>query len=296
MASPRKNLQQPTDEDGFMSLLTTGQLVIAISVSLCYGLACFLLGVLVGKYDSSLRPPEPVQQVVSADTGAAAPLQQPEAAPLQKRQSIQTSPRPDVLQPAAPASKPHKTTRPDPTVHEPVREEAEAKPDTPAVAAVEAPAEEAEAAPQPPRKDKEESGPALTVSAPPATQQIEAMVPYEQPELPKMPSSTLSNRPAPNPEAASAAAALPSTTQQRGDFGVQVASFLGSERKKKALDFQRLMRDNAGMECVIFPSDDDQYHRVVIVGFDSRASAEKACAELRKKPEFADAFIKALPK
>jgi len=310
MASPKKTLKQPTDDDGFMSLLTTGQLVVAISVSLCYGLACFLLGVLVGKYDSSLHPAEPVQQVVSTDIGAAAP-ELPTVAPLRKKPPVQTSPRPNVIRPPAPVVKPYKPTAPDrpAPIHSatppsqppaalpsaPEERPPEALPPTlpagtsaPGVKlnAVEAPMEKV----KPPKEevetpttDKKESGPALSVMVP------------QLPELPELPSSTVNNRPAPKVSATSTPASAGSSEKRTGGFGIQVASLLGADRKQKALAFAERLRDNDGKQCVIIPSDDDQYHRVVIVGFGDRAAAEKACAQLRKNPEFADAFIKVLP-
>ncbi|HEX72711.1 MAG TPA: hypothetical protein ENN65_05310 [Candidatus Hydrogenedentes bacterium] len=39
---------------------------------------------------------------------------------------------------------------------------------------------------------------------------------------------------------------------------------------------------------------DQQYARVVIVGYKDRVSANAACAELRKKAGFADAFVRPL--
>src|SRR5262245_41785944 len=50
---PKSVLDQ---ENRYTAELSTGQLVIGVCILLMFGLGCFLLGVLIGKFDPTLRP------------------------------------------------------------------------------------------------------------------------------------------------------------------------------------------------------------------------------------------------
>ncbi len=82
--------------------------------------------------------------------------------------------------------------------------------------------------------------------------------------------------------------------KERGKFGVQLASFSGNDRRARAETFQRLVREQLNVEAEIILSDDDVHHRLVVVGFSSRESANAACAELRRKAGLNEAFVRPL--
>lgn len=101
---------------------------------------------------------------------------------------------------------------------------------------------------------------------------------------------------APKPVVEAPKPAPPAARSGDGAFGVQVASFQGGDRKERASEFQRRLRENAGITAAkIFPSEDGAAQRVILVGYPDKAAASKACAELRKKEAFKGAFVKALP-
>ncbi|MBI2424501.1 MAG: SPOR domain-containing protein [Candidatus Hydrogenedentes bacterium] len=81
----------------------------------------------------------------------------------------------------------------------------------------------------------------------------------------------------------------------RGTWGIQVASFQGADREKKAQDFQKRLKENASMNSEIFASEDQRYYRVLITGYADRAAAKAACDELKKRAGFADSFPRLLP-
>ncbi len=77
--SPRKS-KAFLDQDKYTAELSSGQLVLGLSALLIYGLACFMLGVVLGKFEP-LAPPQAVAQQSSApgegtrSQNASGPLQ-----------------------------------------------------------------------------------------------------------------------------------------------------------------------------------------------------------------------------
>jgi cell division septation protein DedD len=58
MAKPKMSTRRPKsvlDQDRYTAELSTGQLVIGVCILLMFGLGCFLLGVLIGKFDPTLK-------------------------------------------------------------------------------------------------------------------------------------------------------------------------------------------------------------------------------------------------
>jgi hypothetical protein len=58
MAKPKMSTRRPKsvlDQDRYTAELSTGQLVIGVCILLMFGLGCFLLGVLIGKFDPTLE-------------------------------------------------------------------------------------------------------------------------------------------------------------------------------------------------------------------------------------------------
>lgn len=101
--------------------------------------------------------------------------------------------------------------------------------------------------------------------------------------------------------AASTAAAKPGTAVApsgsaavSGKWGIQVASLSGATRQKGADDLVRRLRETSGLTAQAIPTSDGAALRVVVVGFSTREAADKACSELKQKPEFKGAFVKPL--
>ncbi len=70
MATPKMSTRRPKsvlDQDRYTAELSTGQLVIGVCILLMFGLGCFLLGVLIGKFDPTLKPSASGSIASSAD-------------------------------------------------------------------------------------------------------------------------------------------------------------------------------------------------------------------------------------
>jgi cell division protein FtsN len=277
--------------DKLTAEFTSGQLVIAICVSLFFMLTCFLLGVLVGKADRSLRTTE-----VRVETPAPAPA--PNASAPGRNPSggasggTQTYPRTEALtrQGSADAATGRYTRaeeRTGPRVTElaplPSRNEPPVASEPP-VKIAKAPEAQETASPA-----VQSLTSALTPLDPPSEAEPTASVPLAAPPgvLP-----TPSGAPAPSPPVAIDA---PTSTAARGGFGIQVAAFSGAARKQKGAESLRQLKARAGPTAQLESADDGRYYRVMITGFKDRASANAACAEWRRKPGFTDAFVRPLP-
>ena len=283
------------DEDKLTAQFSSGQLVIGICVSLFVLLAAFLLGVLVGKYDSSLRNPAAVSAVPGPPAGT--PVAHPSET-SSGQGGLQTTPRkvePVTLPPAtvgdvntsqgrvtelpplsstppaaqpAPAQTVSAATPTPPVTPPPPPPPAATPPPETAVAQAAAPPgtsaapEAAAAAPPVP-----ETPPAAVVTPPPPPPVLEPITPIE-------------------PE-------LPAATPPAQGFGVQVISLSGPDRAAKAVECQRKLKD-AGFESVVSQYDDGKKYAVTAVGFKDRASAEAASQQIKKIKEFKDCFIKKL--
>lgn len=79
-----------------------------------------------------------------------------------------------------------------------------------------------------------------------------------------------------------------------GKFGVQLASFSGPERQKKAEALRQKVKKDFNLDSVVLKSQDDNYHRVVVTGYADRKAAEAARAKLAARAELAGAFVREL--
>jgi len=94
-----------SDKDRYTAELSTGQLVIGVCILLMFGLACFLMGVVIGKFDPTLAPdaarqaqsvqttPAPLERTAIARTQelpVAAPAETINAPPPEMRVPLQT--------------------------------------------------------------------------------------------------------------------------------------------------------------------------------------------------------------
>jgi len=278
---------------------TSGQLVIAICVSLFVALVCFLLGVLVGRYDRAHRMAETPAPVEETAPAAAPPAP---AAPVQT--GVQTSPRTDAVASApSPQHSPWSAGRvrdmeplPSPTegstelekpvaIPKPVAEGEAA----PAVAAAPAP-------PAEPVKPEVQTPPPAPATPPaPAPGAPGAL---EEPEIAMPPiTATASNnaakQPGQNGKPSAGEGKKTERTAGRGKFGIQVAAFQGGGREAAAQAFKSQLKSKEAVDAEIVM--DGQYARVIITGYKDKASAAAACAEYRKKPGLDKSFVRALP-
>lgn len=301
------------DGDRLTAEFSSGQLVIAICVSLFIALTCFLLGVLVGRYDGSAR----VARQEAPRT--VAPLAESSGA----ERGVQTSPRDDLIQ--KPLERPERKT-PGPAPREirtlsPLKDLDPLPPPPQSTRELEAPIPVVRPTPGDEAALRPSPDPTASVKPSPTPGGLAAASPPPTIASPREsaspPPTVVSSRETPSPPVPAeqniavpaspdpisvltvdpvavdnGAAAAPGPPAQRGAFGIQVAAFTGANRDAAAAEFQRRLRENAGLHAEIIT--DQQYARVVIVGYKDRVSANAACAELRKKAGFADAFVRPL--
>ncbi len=235
---------------------TSGQLVIGMVVCLLVVLCGFLVGILVGKLDPSLH-----QEKTAATPGTQEATMPP---PVRSReQQALPSPRP-----AAPAKDVRPYTRPNERTNEPRRTRLKPpppvktppkKPTAPLKATKkETPTVPKKTAPVPPKRTKPPAAPAVesTSPAPTPTPKRDEVVPL------------------------------------RG-WVIQLAAFSGDKRQEDAEAYRRRLRDNAGLRARILH--EKSWCKVVLVGYNDEAAAKAACAVLKKKPSFEEAWVRKLP-
>lgn len=253
--------------------LTSGQLVLTVVVLIVAGAALIVLGVLLGRWESSWRETQT----------AAGPA--PEPMPATSQSGRQVSPNPEVL--PEPPRRSRQTgsveTRPDlveiPAPPAPSTEEtsptAEATPDSVDEAGPGddlAVAEEAAPAP-----DAADEG---TADEPEETER-EAPVDQE----PDMSGEDVAEEEGPAPTETEEAEPAEAATF----YSVQVAAF--SVHSKGQVD--QFLEENASMGDDIETASDDEYVRVYIGRFPDRGVAEAKRDELKKLPAFGGCFVKA---
>ncbi len=272
---------------------TSGQLVIAICVSLFVALVCFLLGVLVGRYDRAHRlaeTPAPVEETAPAVPEPSAPVQT----------GVQTSPRTDALA-ASPSPQHSPWAAGRVRDMEPLPSPTEGGTEVELPVAIPKPAVEGEAAPAvaappapsvEPAKPEAPAAPPAPVPAPtPATGTPGAL---DEPDISMPPiTATPSADAAKQPGQSVKPSAGEAKKSGRGKFGIQVAAFQGGGREAAAQAFKSQLKSKEALDAEIVM--DGQYARVIITGYKDKASAAAACAEYRKKPGLDKSFVRALP-
>jgi hypothetical protein len=86
-------------QEKYTAELSPGQLVIGVAILLVFGLACFLLGILIGKFDPSLQTAENVQSSPTTQTKMAvveqpAPKETPPPVKMETRKEPKADPPP----------------------------------------------------------------------------------------------------------------------------------------------------------------------------------------------------------
>lgn len=177
---------------------------------------------------------------------------------------------------------PVREPKPDPTAAQEGEAPVQPSAGTPSTA-VQAPTPSPQPSAQPP------AAPTTIASAPApaAPQKTPELTPVEAPieDLPLEPLDP------PQPEK-TAVANVPAAGGHK--FGIQLIAYNGADRRAKAEALCGKVQKDNGLQATIIPSEDDQYYRVVVVGYADRASADKALGEVRTKTGFKDAFIKPL--
>ncbi|MBW7864939.1 MAG: SPOR domain-containing protein [Candidatus Hydrogenedentes bacterium] len=79
-----------------------------------------------------------------------------------------------------------------------------------------------------------------------------------------------------------------------GKFGVQLASFSGPERQKKAEALRQRVKKDFNLDSMVLKSQDDNFYRVVVGGYADRKAADAARAQLVAKPGLSGAFVREL--
>ncbi len=262
---------------------STGQLVVAICLSLFVAMACFGLGILVARVDPSFEQNASEPEIsMTPSPGETITYEMPafDRAPTQSEprpQDTAAQRTPETPPPRSPFmdNEPRLTTLPPLSPQRPSA--------APVAAPTRPPREDAAAQPRPSETGQETLPPeAPTPTEQPVTPPRETAVPMLTPIDPVEP-------PLPTPVSPQNA-----IRKERGKFGVQLASFSGNDRRARAETFQRLVREQLNVEAEIILSDDDVHHRLVVVGFSSRESANAACAELRRKAGLNEAFVRPL--
>ncbi len=283
MMPQRNSSRYDDDEDKLTAQFTPGQLIIGICVSLFVLLAAFLLGVLVGKYDRSLKE----TATPAADTVIAG------------GQGVQVSPRvpePVSLPPApdrATADQPPDTPVVDlpplpatPDVDE--TQPAEEPPPAPPAAAP----DESDVSVEPPPQDVAAPTAAAAPSPPPPAL-VPLEPPPEEPPAAEEPAAVAEAAPPPPPTPPPAPVQAATEAVPTG-YGVQVVSLTGDRRIEGAASCQSKLKAQ-GWESVILQYNEGQSYAVVVVGFADRAAALAARDALRQQKEFKDCFVKTLP-
>lgn len=313
---PNAMRNRSRDEEKLTAEFTTGQLVVAICFFLFFALTCFLLGILVGKYQG--YPEQTIEQMAARETqqSPTTPEPKPEATPAATptASGTQAAPRSDLLprrNEGAATSTPSRYTPRDqrggPRVTELPPLPAPPAPLSPAQPPlrVTRPASPTTTSPSPPASAASApAAPSATAAAATATPPAPAAPAEEKPAPPLLtPSSPPPGPPAAytpdfelEPAAAVAAAANASVTPaSAGRFAIQLAAFMGDDRKQRAESYLSDVKKGDTSNAEIAVSEDGQYHRVVIAGFPDRAAAQAACDTLKKKKGFEGVFVRPIP-
>jgi hypothetical protein len=301
-----KRSRSTRNGDKLTAEFTSGQLVIGIVCALFFCVACFMLGILVGKLDPSLQPGETALTAANSPTPSATAVTPPAAtastaatAPSTKTAvGVQQSPRTDGLRPHStqpakstelpplPGAAPVKIAKETPGATTRTRLDLPAGQATPPPATVAAPAAvpAAPGAAPAPAPAAPAATPPPAPLEPPAPATPVAMQAVDPPDAPATP--------APAPAAAPAA---PPAAPAKGSFAIQVASLMGANRDAGAAEFQKKFKKDTGLDCQAVPSANGGL-RLMITGFASKEAANAANAEMKKKrPDLSGAFVVAQP-
>jgi len=296
----------PSDRGKPRSELTSNQLIIGICLFLVAAMVCFMLGVVVGKFEGKPGP--------SAQRGPsrlALPALRTEDTPREsagrdadredaRGEGTQAYPRPVLLPTVEPA--PERPPLPSRAAIDLGRSAAPEK-GPPEVQLSELPEPGDAATVSLPSVGEAEQAQAGPESAPREDAVVEgAVVPDEGARADRGASPPVEPTDEASAEALLAPAAEPSsvpkppaTTPSEEGFGVQVAAFSGPNRQGLAEGYKERLEDNSELKAVLLASEDGQYVRVVVGGYPDRQTAVQVRDELRQRAGFRDCFVRSLP-
>ncbi len=252
------------DQERYTAELSTGQLVIGVCILLMFGLGCFLLGVLIGKFDPTLKPGTTGSVAVSS--GGAA---QPEVTVAEITVTSAT--------PSPAASSTESSTQPELRVPPRILNESPA----PAPVAESLPAAAASTSP-PVASPAGDASIAESVGA--AAEKNRVAPPGMSPQA--VDESASEPPPAETPPAAAPAEAPAADAAWKG-FGVQIIA-VAKERAEAA---RKTLESKSSYKARVFPHTRNSLYRVVVGPFSDQPAALRARDDLRSRFGFKDAFV-----
>lgn len=288
MPSTRKKKSSFANQEKHTLEFTPAQLIGAICTLMVFGLLCFLLGVVVNKFDSAHAEKRAVAVARDEEPQPATPV----------REGKQTTPRLDVVKiPSSTSSTPPKNNPATSTVP---RKDDTIRP-VPLPPAKESPAKEASKEPTQvatasPVKSVElpPMGPTATPGPAPAKSETPVAPSPAKPETAVAPKPAAEVS-APEPKAAPSAAPPSNETlsPEKDNYAIQVAAYSPSNRAK-AEQFRALLEKQLKMTARLVTSKDGKWIRVMVGSFPDAASAQSKQAEMKQIKQFKDCMVKAL--
>lgn len=274
MPNPKSSPSKPRadqNQDTFTAELTSGQLAFGVCILILFGMACFMLGVLIGRYQPSER--QQVASLASSQSEADQEADQSGAQPSPDRADTAPEKRRSVVEVPPP---PARRNRPETPEEPDVQRRGSPSKQTGAKADATPPK------PLPKGPDPDKPAPSrVTVS-------LAKPVKKDPAKVASVPVSTPPSRPAvKKPEAPAPPAAR--SDPGAGSFTVQIGVF--SERKN-AEAAQRTLELKTRYKVELLPVAGGTKTLVAVGRFPDRASALRARDELRAKHGYKDCFIK----
>ena len=285
------------EQDKYTAELTSGQLVIGVTILLVFGLVCFMLGVIVGKFQptSPQIAAQPVQQQATAPMEQAPPPQPQTQTPMasEEREPDRLSTGPVAVS-AAPGTVPQQTAArpegqpteeprivpfPEPDAGQAISSQQveEAEPVENQLPAQTQPGMAAGAA-----AETAEEGPTSTLDEP---IQVAEAEPVEVTPVETSPPARAVEPPAIEPQEP---AAVQAPAAPAGNLTVQVAAL---SNRARAEEVQRRIQSNTNYEVSLVPSREGTLVMVQVGRYADRATAGRVRAEMRERYGYSDSFI-----
>jgi len=263
--SSRKR-KSAVEHDRYTAEMSTGQLVIGVCILLMFGLGCFLLGVLIGRIDPSLRTLDRQSDRVATAEPAARP--DPTPAPQEESEPELRPPMQFPDRNGASASdgqntdgSPEETASAKPSRTEP-------GPDTTSAdAASEEPPDAAE-------NGAEAESASETSPTPPTPQVVAASPPTTRSDSPTVASSGDA-----------------SGAEARTRYGVQIAAF---QTRARAEISMRELEAKSPYRGQIVVASNGRLYKVIAGSYADNATAAQARQDLRTRYNYSDCFVTSL--
>jgi len=260
MKTSSRKSKPVADHERYTAELSTGQLVIGMSILLMMGLACFLMGVVVGKFDPSLNPDLARQaQPVRATIPAPLPTdrQTTSSANSTERESrVQITPPPELRIPRETEPRGARSAASTPTD---TTQKGVASPET--------------------QTERSAPKPATQNEKPLETPKKGADVPRER--VTKAPAKLSDPKSTP----------LKPSPSVSSSFAVQIAAF---QTRQRAEVLKRDLEAQSPYKARIVSSASGRLFKVVVGSYADRQSVNKVRDDLKRNFNFADCFVTSL--